>query len=63
MNRWSIEDLRLAGLFPEYMACDTTFGVTKQQRNLFIVADIGGHNKVCTAMRCFITSKETKAYY
>ena len=50
-------------MFPEYMACDTTFGVTKEQRNICISAGIDGHNKVFTAMRCFVPSKETKAYH
>ena len=28
------EEMRLARMFPEYWACDTTFGVTKEQKNL-----------------------------
>ena len=48
---------------PEYMACDTTFGVTKEQRSLFVIARIDGHNKVFTNMRYFMCSKETKAYH
>ena len=52
---YSNEDLRMARIFPEYMAGDTTFGVTKEQRNLFVVADIDGQNKVFTTMRCFRT--------
>ena len=48
------EDPRMAGIFPEYIACDTKFGVTKEQRNLFVVNSIDGHNKVFTVMRCFM---------
>ena len=59
----SNEDLRMARLFPEYMACDTTFGVTKEQKNLFVVDVINGHNKMFTVKRCFLPSKETKAYH
>ena len=61
---WCIdEDLRLSIMFPEHMAYDTTFGVTKEQKNLFVVDGIDGNNKVFTTMRCFMTSKETKVYY
>ena len=56
------EELRAATMFPEFLACDTTFGVTKEQRNLFLFAGIDGNNKVFTAFRCFMPSKETRAY-
>ena len=56
------EELRAANMFPEFLACDTTFGVTKEQRNLFLFAGIDGNNKVFTAFRCFMPSKETRAY-
>ena len=56
------EELRRAKMFPEFLACDTTFGVTKEQRNLFLFAGIDGNNKVFTAFRCFMPSKETRAY-
>ena len=46
----SDEDLRMARTFPEYMAYDTTFGVTKEQRSMFVVAGIDGHNKLLTTM-------------
>ena len=45
------------------MVCDTTFGVTREQNDLFAVTGIDIHNKVLTAMRCFLPSKEIKAYY
>ena len=50
----SDEDLRIARMIPEYMACDTKFGVTRDERNLFVVTGIDGHNKVFTAMRFFM---------
>ena len=44
------------------MACDTTFGVTKEQRNLFLFAGIDSNNKVFIVFRCSIPSKEARAY-
>ena len=58
----SNEDLCLSIMFPEYMACDTIFGVTREQSNLFVVAGINRHNTFVIAIRCFVSSKETKAY-
>ena len=59
----SNEDLRIARIFPEYMACGTTFGVTKEQRKRFVADNIYGDNKLFTAIRCFMTSKEIKAHH
>ena len=56
------DELQNARKFPEFWACDTTFGVTKEQRNLFLVAGIDGNNKVFTIFRCFMPSKEARAY-
>ena len=56
------DELQNAIKFPELWACDTTFGVTKEQRNLFLVAGIDGNNKVFTIFRCFMPSKEARAY-
>ena len=56
------EQLRLGRMFPEFLACDTTFGVTKEQRNLFLFAGIDGNNKTFTLMHCFMPSKEMRAY-
>ena len=36
----SDEVLRLAKIFPEYMACGTIFGVTKEQKNLFLLLEL-----------------------
>ena len=56
------EELRLARMFPEFFACDTTFGVTKEQRNLFLFAGVDGNNKAFPLLHCFMPSKEVKAY-
>ena len=45
------------------MGCDTTFGVTKEQRNLFLFAGVDGNNKVFTVFHCFVPSKEARAYH
>ena len=59
----SNEDIRMARMFPEYMACDTTLDAKKEQRTLFVVAGIDDDNKFFTDMRCFVSSKETTAYH
>ena len=41
-------ELQNARKFPEFWACDTNFGVTKEQRNVFFVEGIDGNNKVFT---------------
>ena len=56
------DELQNAIKFPEFWACDTTFGVTKEQRNLFLMAGIDGNNKVFTIFHCFMPSKEARAY-
>ena len=56
------DELQNARKFPEFWACDSTFGVTKEQRNLFLMAGIDGNNKVFTIFRCFMPSKEARAY-
>ena len=60
---WSHDDeLQNAMKFPEFWACDTTFGVTREQRNLFLMAGIDGNNQVFTIFHCFMPSKEARAY-
>ena len=56
------EELRSAMMYPEFLAADITFGVNKQRRELFLVAGVDGRNKVFTAFRCFIPSKQEYAY-
>ena len=60
---WCHDDgLQNARKLPEFCACDTSFSVTKEQRNLFLVAGIDENNKVFTIFRCFMSSKEARAY-
>ena len=57
------DEMRKANKFPEYIACDTTFGVNKQQRALLVFALTDGyHNKASTCFRCFMPSKQKAAY-
>ena len=56
------EELRSIQMFPEFLGADVTFGVNRQRRELFLVAGIDGRNKVFTAFRCFIPSKQQQAY-
>ena len=56
------EELRTANMFPEFLTCHTTFGVTKEERDLFLLSGVDGNNKVFTALRCFMPSKDTCAY-
>ena len=50
-------------MFPKLMGCDTTFGVTRQQRNLFLFARIDGNDKVLTVFHYCMPSKEARAYH
>ena len=56
------EQIRLMRMFPEFLACDVTFGVTKEQRNLLMLVGIDGNNKIFPAMHCFMPSKEIRAF-
>ena len=56
------EQIRLTRMFPEFLACDVTFGVTKEQRNLLMMVGIDGNNKIFPAMHCFMPSKELRAF-
>lgn len=56
------EEIRKAEMFPEFLAMDVTFGVNKQRREEFVVAGIDGNMKVFTAFRCFMPSKQHRAY-
>ena len=56
------EEIRTAEMYPEYIAADVTFGVNKERRELFLAVGIDGRNKVFTAFRSFIPSKQEQAY-
>ena len=60
---WAHDDeLKAAEMYPEFLAADITYGVNKEKRDLFLVVGIDGYNKVFTAFRCFIPSKQEHAY-
>lgn len=48
--------------YPEYVACDVTFGVNRNQRNLALCAVVDSNNHVSTFLRCLMPSKERRAY-
>ena len=56
------DEFRMTKMFPEFLACDVTFGVNKEQRNLFLLVGVDGSNKVFTAFHCFMQSKQMRAY-
>ena len=57
------EQLRLTRMYPEFLACDVTFGVTKEQRNLLVFVGVDSNNKTFPALHCFMPSKELRAYH
>ena len=60
---WALEqEIEEFKNFPEYVACDVTFGVNKNQRNLALLAVVDGNNNVSTICRCLMPSKERRAY-
>ena len=56
------EELKAAQKHPQFLACDVTFGVNRERRELFLVAGSDGRNRTFTAFRCFIPSKQEQAY-
>ena len=49
-------------MFPEYLAFDTTFGLNRQRRSLFLAVGIDGRNKIFSAFRCWMPSKQRAAF-
>ena len=49
-------------MFPDFFGVDMTFGVNKEQRDIFLVAGIDGSMKTQTAFRVFLPSKQGAAY-
>ena len=49
-------------MFPEVFSADVTFGICKEQRNLFRICGVDGDLKVFNAMNCFMPSKQFRAY-
>lgn len=56
------EELRHTEMFPEFFGLDVTFGVNTEKREELVVAGVDGNNKVFTSFRCFMPSKQEKAY-
>ena len=56
------EEIRMATMFPEFFAADMTFGVNKQQRDIFLFAGVDGNMKTFSAFRIFMPSKQRVAY-
>ena len=50
-------------MYPEFLAYDVTFGVTKEQRNLLVFVGVDSNNKIFPAIYCFMPSKELHAYH
>ena len=46
-------EFRMTKMFPEFLPCDVTFGVNKEQRNLFLV--VGLNTSFLVGMPTFIT--------
>lgn len=56
------EEKRKTHMFPEVFSADVTFGICKEQRNLFRICGVDGNLKVFNAMNCFMPSKQFRAY-
>ena len=50
-------------MFPEYLAFDTTFGLNRQRRSLFLAVGIDGRNEIFSAFRCWMPSKQRAAFF
>ena len=55
-------ELRKLRMFPELIAVDCTFGVNKQKRSLLTATGKDSTNKVFVGFRCFMPSKQKRAY-
>ena len=49
-------------MLPDFLACGVTFGVNKEQRNMFLIVGVDGNNKVFTVFHCFLSSKQMRIY-
>ena len=60
---WSHDyELRKLRMYPEWMAIDGTFGVNKQKRSLLTATGYDGERKSFVGFRCFMPSKQKRAY-
>ena len=60
---WGIDcELRKLRMYPEFIAVDSTFGMNKQKRSLFTASGYDGQKRSFIGFRCFMPSKQKKAY-
>ena len=57
------EEKRRVEMFPEYLSFDTTFGLNRLRRSLFLAVGTDGYNKVFVAFRAWMPSKQKSAFY
>ena len=55
-------ELRMLQMFPEFVAIDGTFGVNRQRRSLLTATGKDSENKSFIGFRCFMPSKQKRAY-
>lgn len=48
--------------YPEYIACDVTFGLNRNQRNVALLAVVDGEMKVSTVLRALMPSKQQSCF-
>ena len=60
---WStIEEQRMANMFPEFIAFDVTSQTNKEKRDLFLAAGLDGNNKTFVPFHCFMPSGSQWVY-
>ena len=57
------EELRFCQESPEFLGYDVTFRVTKERRDVFIIAGIDVNDKLFTCFHCLIPSKQSRVYH
>jgi hypothetical protein len=56
------KEIRNAGVFPEMLGVDVTFGINKERRDFFLAPGMNRNKKSFTAFRCLIPSKQQQVY-
>ena len=60
---WStVEEQRMANMFPEFIAFDVTSQTNKEKRDLFLAAGLDGNNKTFVPFHCFMPSGSQWVY-
>ena len=57
------DERRLVHMYPEFLCFDTTFGLNRQRRSLFLAVGTDGDNNVFPAFRCWMPSKQRAAFF